>query len=101
MTYRDDPEIAKKYKSARWKKLRIMKLALNPLCERCQAKGISNSAYIIHHKEYITDKNYKDDNIFFDINNLESLCQGCHNEEHFGKQEDYTFDENGNVIERN
>ena len=79
MTYRDDPEIAKKYKSAKWKKLRAMKLAMNPLCERCLAKGISNSSHIVHHKEYITDKNYFDDDVFFNIDNLECLCQACHN----------------------
>ena len=38
MTYRDNPEIAKKYKSKRWQKLRKQKLILNPLCERCLKK---------------------------------------------------------------
>lgn len=98
MTYRDDPEIAKKYKSAKWKKLRAMKLAMNPLCERCLAKGISNSSHIVHHKEYITDKNYFDDDVFYNIDNLECLCQACHNEEHFGKEQEYKFDLEGNVI---
>ncbi len=79
MTYRDNPEIARKYKSKRWQKLRHQKLLLNPMCERCIKKGIYNSAYIIHHKEYITDKNYEDDNVFFNIDNLESLCMTCHN----------------------
>lgn len=96
--YREDPEIAKKYKSKRWQKLRQQKLIMNPLCERCQAKGIYNSAYIIHHKEYITDLNYQDDNIFYNINNLESLCHECHNKEHFKDKEEYFFDENGDLI---
>lgn len=86
MTYRDDPEIAKKYKSAKWKRLRAMKLAMNPLCERCLAKGISNSSHIVHHKEYITDKNYFDDDVFFNIDNLECLCQACHNRRTFWKR---------------
>ncbi|MEE0929545.1 MAG: HNH endonuclease [Acutalibacteraceae bacterium] len=34
---------------------------------------------MIHHKEYITDNNYEDDNVFFNIDNLESLCLDCHN----------------------
>ena len=38
MTYRDNPEIAKKYKSKRWQKLRKQKILLNPLCERCLKK---------------------------------------------------------------
>lgn len=98
MTYRNDLEIANKYKSKRWQKLRKQKLLLNPFCERCLKNGIYNSAYIIHHKEYITDKNYEDDNIFFNINNLESLCQECHNKEHFKDKNEYKFDENGDLI---
>lgn len=60
--------------------------------------GIYSSAYIIHHKEYITDKNYEDDNVFFNIDNLESLCFNCHQEEHFADKEEYEFDENGDLI---
>lgn len=99
MTYRDNPEIAKKYKSKRWQKLRKLKLIMNPLCERCLEKGICNSTYIIHHKEYITDLNYLDDNIFYNIDNLESLCLDCHNKEHFSTEQDYIFDDNGDLIQ--
>lgn len=98
MTYRYNPEIEKKYKSKKWQKLRKKKLILNPLCERCLEKGISNSAYFIHHKEYITDKNYMNDNIFFNIDNLESLCKDCHNKEHFAIKQEYKFNENGDLI---
>ena len=63
--YRDDPEIAKKYRSKRWQKLRILKKAQNPVCERCLKNGKVTPTYIIHHKEYITDKNYMDDDVFF------------------------------------
>lgn len=61
--------------------------------------GIYNSAIIVHHKEYITDLNYEDDDVFFNIENLESLCRDCHNEEHFkDNEEEYIFDQNGDVI---
>ena len=96
--YRENPEIANKYKSKRWQKLRKLKLYINPFCERCSRNGIYNSAYIIHHKEYITDLNYLDDNIFYNLDNLESLCLKCHNQEHFGDEEEYIFDEDGNLI---
>ncbi len=98
MTYRDDPNIAKKYKSKKWQKLRKKKLILDPLCERCLKKNIYSATYFIHHKEYITDKNYEDDDIFFNIDNLESLCKKCHNEEHFKEKDEYIFDENGDLI---
>lgn len=71
---------------------------LNPLCERCLKNKKYNSAYIIHHKEHVTNMNYENDNIFFNINNLESLCLNCHNKEHFAEKSEYSFDENGDVI---
>jgi len=100
MTYTDDPEIFKKYNSKKWKKIRNMKLAQNPFCERCLEKGKYEPAYIVHHKEYITDKNYMDGDVFLNLDNLESLCIKCHNTEHFkGKEnKEYVFDINGNVI---
>ena len=98
MTYRDNPEIAKKYRSKRWQKLRHFKLIQNPLCERCLQRGYYNAAKIIHHKEYVTDLNYEDDNVFFNIDNLESLCFDCHQKEHFGAKKEYTFNANGDVI---
>lgn len=38
MTYRDNPEIAKRYKSKRWQKLRHNKILIDPFCERCKQK---------------------------------------------------------------
>lgn len=98
MTYRDDPNVAKKYKSKRWQKLRKQKLILDPFCERCLKKNIYSATYFIHHKEYVTDKNYIDDSIFYNIDNLESLCKQCHNKEHFANKQEYMFDENGDLI---
>lgn len=98
MTYRDDPKIAKKYRCKRWRELRKAKLLINPVCERCAKQGKVNSAYIIHHKEYITNLNYEDDEVFYNIENLESLCEACHNNEHFNKK-GYYFDENGDIYE--
>ena len=100
MTYRDIPEIEQRYKSSRWVKLRKQKLLLNPFCERCLEKGIYNPTKIIHHIEYITDKNYMLDEVFFNLDNLESLCQPCHNEEHFKEEQEYIFDDEGNLVRK-
>lgn len=99
MTYRDNPEIAKRYHSQRWKKLRKLKLIQEGgLCERCKKKGIAVPAYIVHHKEYVTDQNYKDEEIFFNIDNLETLCLDCHNKEHFQEESEFDFDINGDIV---
>ena len=60
--------------------------------------GIIEAAYFVHHKEWINNENYKDDNVFFNIDNTESLCKTCHNQEHFSSKEEYCFDENGDLI---
>lgn len=99
MIYRDNKNIANKYKSKKWQKFRhIYFLSVNGLCERCSKNGIIKSAEILHHIVYITDKNYQNDNIFYDTNNVEALCQNCHNKEHFAQKEEYVFDENGDLI---
>ncbi len=99
MIYRDNPLIAVKYKSKRWQKLRKeYMMTVNGLCQRCKGQGIINPATILHHKVYVTDNNYNDDNIFFNSSNLEALCKKCHNKEHFGQEELYFFDKNGDII---
>ena len=60
--------------------------------------GIYNPAEIAHHKEYVTEDNYMNDDIFFNIDNLESLCRDCHNKEHFEEKQEYIFNENGDLI---
>ena len=98
MAERDNPLIARKYKSKRWQKLRRQKLLINPMCQRCEKKEKYVVAYIVHHKEHITEQNYEDDNVFFNIDNLESVCLVCHNKIHFEKEVEYKFDENGDLI---
>lgn len=60
--------------------------------------GIIKSAEILHHIIYITDKNYQNDNIFYNEDNVEALCRDCHNKEHFKDKEEYKFDKNGDLI---
>ena len=98
MTYSDDPEILARYSSKRWKNFRKLKKNISPFCEECLKEGKYIPAKIIHHKEYITDLNYLDYNLFFNLDNLESLCLKCHNKEHFGEKSNYIFDKNGDIV---
>ncbi len=70
------------YRSASWQKCRESFLASKMwLCERCKAQA----ATIAHHKIYLTPANINDPTITLNWNNLEALCQDCHNREHSDK----------------
>lgn len=74
------------YKRADWIKCKDSYLvSVNYLCERCLAKGEVVPAKIVHHKIYLNEKNYQDPAIAYNFDNLEALCQDCHNKEHFGE----------------
>ena len=84
------------YKSAKWQKCRYAFLcSKNWTCERC-----GRIATIAHHKQYITPANINNPNITLSWDNLEALCQTCHNEEHTSKgacAKGLTFDKDGNL----
>jgi 5-methylcytosine-specific restriction protein A len=62
------------YDSGRWRKMRKAQLAAKPLCEFCEAQGITEQATIADHM-----KPHKgDEELFFDEANLQSLCKTCH-----------------------
>jgi len=66
------------YKSKAWGKVREAYIAYrHRLCERCGAGG-----KIVHHKIYLTPDNINDPEITLSFDNLELLCQECHNLEH-------------------
>ena len=84
------------YESKNWKKTRkAYMLSMMNLCERC-----GEVAKICHHKIWLTPQNINDVNITLSWDNLEALCQDCHNKEHHKKKSTlrYAFDENGNII---
>ncbi|MDU7339032.1 MAG: HNH endonuclease signature motif containing protein [Clostridium sp.] len=87
------------YISNPWRKCRKAYLAANPLCERCLVKGIITPAKIIHHKRYITPDNINNPDITLSFDNLEALCQDCHNVEHHGAEEtfSYVFGDDGQI----
>lgn len=85
------------YNSKAWEECRLAFLQSKFfICERCGAPAI-----IAHHKKYLTPKNINDPEITLNWDNLEALCQDCHNKEHMGKgatREDVMFGENGDLM---
>ena len=68
----------KVYNSKKW--LRVRKAYMqskNYICERC-----GEPATICHHKKYLTAENVSNAEIAYNFENLECLCQACHNLEH-------------------
>ena len=59
-----------------WEKVRRIKLNQTPLCERCTRGHKIKPADMVHHKDHNQFNNHMD--------NLESLCRDCHNQEHKG-----------------
>ena len=89
------------YKSQAWRRCRnAYFISKYGLCERCGGPG-----KIVHHTIWLTPDNIHDPDVSLNWDNLELLCQTCHNQEHHtGKErrgavrEDVMFDENGNLV---
>ena len=87
------------YKSTAWTRCRdSYYISQHGICERCNQPG-----KIVHHKYYLTQENINDPNITLNWDNLELLCQDCHNKEHFKKSEGVVreglrFNEYGELI---
>lgn len=87
------------YKSAAWKHTQAAyKSKMGGLCERCRANGMISPGVIVHHKTYLTPENIYNPSIALAFDNLELLCQACHNQEHTGIVRRYKVDELGRVI---
>lgn len=95
------------YKSKAWEDCREAYIShIGGLCERCLKRTPKRyvPGKIVHHIIYITPENINDPNITLAWDNLEYLCQDCHNIEHHGTEtevrEDVMFDAEGNLIPR-
>lgn len=88
------------YQSDAWKKARQTAIKrANGLCERCRAAGRFVPGVIVHHKKYITPGNIHDARVTLALDNLELVCEDCHNKEHKAKHAArYRFDGNGNLL---
>lgn len=89
------------YKSKAWLKTR--KAYVNKafgLCERCHRPG-----KIVHHKIHLNPDNINDPAITLSFDNLECLCQECHNREHrcnnAGVRDGLIFTADGQLIQIN
>lgn len=83
------------YKSSAWLKCSSGYMtSKNYICERC-----GNVAKICHHKKYLTPANITDPSIALNWDNLECLCQECHNMEHMQKHNKTIFNSAGDVIQ--
>ena len=92
------------YKGTVWQSTRAAYLAsVGWLCERCAARGELTPAEIVHHRVYLTPANIHDPAIALGWENLEALCQACHNREHFGEadngQKVYRIGSDGRLVE--
>lgn len=88
------------YKTTAWKKCRAEYIKkCGGLCERCMAKGLIVPGYIVHHKIHLTADNVNDPSITLNFDNLEYLCENCHNKEHFAQDvKRYHVNEDGTVV---
>lgn len=90
------------YNSKKWKDVRsAYVLSKFGLCERC---GKPNSKQV-HHKIYLTSENIDNPDISLNFDNLELLCDVCHQKEHFEKYSPILyglkFDKDGQLIKEN
>jgi 5-methylcytosine-specific restriction protein A len=68
------------YNTDAWRKLRLIFLAENPLCNKCEKEGRITLAEEVHHKIPISQGRTKEQKqqLGFNINNLQALCVECH-----------------------
>lgn len=69
---------SKRY-GANWQKIRNLYIRQNPFCEECEKKGKTTLATLVHHRIPISDGGSNN------TDNLESLCNTCHEEIHHHK----------------
>lgn len=91
------------YRSKVWERTRTLYAKqCGGLCERCLSIGIYTPGKIVHHKIYLDDMKLKNPDIALSFDNLEMLCQDCHNKEHHKTEpaRRYSFDAQGNIISK-
>lgn len=72
------------YNKSRWRQLRNLQLSAEPLCKLCEEAGKVTAATVVDHIE----PHRGDEKLFWDQENLRSLCTPCH--EHLASVKDTT-----------
>lgn len=67
------PEMMAFYNSKPWRSLRRYKIQMNPLCEKCESKGLTEPGKEIDHVTAIRDGGAR-----LSLHNLQTLCRSCH-----------------------
>lgn len=75
---KDNIQYARFYASSAWREVRAIKLSIQPMCEVCLEAGRLTEAKLVHHIVEVRD----DYSRRLDIDNLQSICQACHNAHH-------------------
>jgi len=72
------------YNTSTWRKLRLLYLSENPLCEKCIKKDKITPATQVHHIIPIDEGNSISEKktLGYNWDNLEALCEECHQAEH-------------------
>lgn len=92
------------YNTAQWQRLRQAKLAAEPLCESCAARGTITTANTVDHVKPINDGG----DPFPSLDGLTSMCARCHNEKTAANDRQHSkpfarrikgFDANGNPVD--
>lgn len=73
-------EYQKVYNTKRWKTLRALKIADNPVCEECEKEGRTTPTQEIHHIKPFEING--DMSLAYDYDNLISLCIEHHKQAH-------------------
>ena len=79
-----NPHYIKMINSNKWKLLRTRKMQSSPICEVCEANGLSTLATEVHHKIPVESVSHElgMKQLMFSYDNLQSLCHSCHSEIH-------------------
>lgn len=70
---RSRPTTTEQGYGSKWRRKSLAYRRIHPLCEECEADGKVVLAVMVHHKQAV-----KDGGVILDDDNLQSLCNDCH-----------------------